>query len=149
MRNTLLTASCFTLTLLMWAATTSAAAPVIPACDGDRRPVGRAACVATGDRGWHEGSRWRLKDTKAPEIGGRTAQCRAEQVAGVKARDRLRVLMSNGFTITFTGRSDPAGWPLATMRLADGRDASAQLMSESIVHAWPNKTNRWCNPEKW
>lgn len=129
------------------AAAPARAVPLLPACNGDAASRQVPTCIAAGDRGWDEGSRWRLKDTDAPEIGRRTAACRAEQIMGVRARDRLRVLMSLGYTITFTGRSDTAGWPLATIRLSDGRDASAQMMSEGMVQAAPNTRNRWCQPD--
>jgi endonuclease YncB( thermonuclease family) len=126
-----------------WAGS-AVAVPALPACVGEERPGRVSTCVSTGDRGWYRGGRWRLKDVEAPEINGRRARCRAEQIMGIRARDRLRVLMSLGYTIALTGRDDGKGWSLVTMRLFDGRDAASQLLSDGVVQALPNSENRWC-----
>ncbi|WP_156382327.1 MULTISPECIES: hypothetical protein [unclassified Aureimonas] len=123
----------------------SAAGPILPACESDTRPGRTPSCVSTGDRGWFQGSRWRLKDMEAPEINRRRAMCRAEQIAGIKVRDRLRVLLSRGYTVFPAAKTDPDGWPLVRIQLSDGRDVSSQLMSEDLVQAVPNNTNRWCD----
>ena len=121
------------------------AVTVLPACDSEDRPGPGPTCITTGDRGWHEGTRWRLKDTEAPEISARRAECHDEQISGIKTRDRLRILMSGGYTIFQSGLTDLRGWPLVSIKLTDGRDVSSELMSEGIVQALPNTTNRWCN----
>ncbi|KQT50711.1 hypothetical protein ASG43_05360 [Aureimonas sp. Leaf454] len=122
----------------------AASAAALPACVGEDRPGRDPTCVSTGDRGWYQGARWRLKDVEAPQISGRKAACRAEQVMGIRSRDHLRALMARGFTLVRTGRNDAEGWSLVTMKLFDGRDAAAQLMSDGVVQALPKSENRWC-----
>ena len=121
-----------------------ASAAVVPICAGPNRAGPVATCVYDGDTGWQDGSRWRLKGIDAPEISRKKAECRAEQVKAVRARDRLRLILSRGFTIVATGREDREGRSLVTMTLADGRDVALQMMSEEIVQAWPNTGNVWC-----
>lgn len=121
-----------------------AAAAVLPACPAADMPSRGGSCVYTGDTGWHEGEKWRLRDIDAPEISSRRARCRAEQIKGVKARDRLRLWLARGYTVLPSGQSDSDGTPLVSVRLSDGRDLARQLMSEDLVEAAPNTGNRWC-----
>ena len=122
----------------------AASADVLPVCAGPNRAGRVATCVYDGDTGWQDGTRWRLKGIDAPEIGSRKAECRAEQLKAIRARDRLRLMLARGFTVVATGREDRAGRSLVNITLTDGRDVALQMMSEGIVQAWPNTGNVWC-----
>lgn len=130
---------------LVLSVATSAAA-VLPACEGANRPGRGGTCIYDGDTGWQDGRKWRLKNVDAPELSGRVAACRAEQIMAIRARDRLRLWLARGFTILPTGQNDSDGTALVAIELADGRDAGMQLLSENLVQALPNTGNPWCAP---
>lgn len=63
------------------------------------------------------------QDVGAPETGH--AECTAEKLLGMAARDRLRTLMGAGDRIEWDGPKGSYGRELATVWLPDGRDEGA------------------------
>jgi endonuclease YncB( thermonuclease family) len=52
--------------------------------------------------------------------------------------------MAGGYEIQWLGRSGHYGRELATIRLADGRDAGEVLIEDGLAQPWPNDGNIWC-----
>lgn len=102
------------------------------------------SCIYDGATGWEGGLQWRLAGFESPRIDASSAGCRAEQIQGIKARDRLRALMARGYTITDTARRDKQQVRLIRLTLRDGRNAGIELLSEGLIQAVPNTGNRWC-----
>jgi endonuclease YncB( thermonuclease family) len=115
----------------------------MPACHLFDRSAWKS-CIYDGATGWEGGLQWRLAGFESPRIDAGSAGCHAEQIQGVKARDRLRALMARGYTITDTARRDREQVRLVRLMLRDGRNAGIELLSEGLVQAVPNTGNRWC-----
>ncbi|MEF2549538.1 thermonuclease family protein [Aurantimonas sp. E1-2-R+4] len=110
-------------------------------CSGGNRAERRVTCIVDGDTGWQDGDKWRMKDIDTPEIS--KPECAAEKRKGLAARDRLRNLMSAGYSLTQDG-TGYYGRTLVTVTLADGRDAGEVLVQEGLSQRWPNTGNPWC-----
>lgn len=127
------------------ASTTGATRPQyrgpIPACSGGNRAVRRVTCIVDGDTGWQDGDKWRIANIDTPEIS--SPDCANEKRRGYAARDRLRALMSRGYSLTRHGKGY-YGRTLVTVTLADGRDAGDVLIAERLSQSWPNSGNPWC-----
>ena len=94
----------------------------------------RHHCIHDGDSWWDNGVRYRHELINAPEISPRNAKCRQEIALGLRARDRLRELMSGGFQTVPSGKKGRYGRELATIKLPDGREAGEVLVSEDLAH---------------
>lgn len=117
----------------------------IGVCRGGNRAGRGVTCIYDGDTGWERGVKWRLLAIDAPELSG--AECQRELAIGHRSRDRLILLMRPGYAIQWTGMQDrkgKRGRQLVTIKLADGRDAGAVLVSEGYAQPWPNSGNVWC-----
>ncbi len=101
-----------------------------------------------GDTGWEKGVKWRLLDIDTPETS--QAECAAEHAIGKRATIRLQQLMSGGYTLESSGRTDRTSdhRELLRVHLVDGRDAGSVLVDEGLAQWWPNKGNRWCENGK-
>ena len=115
----------------------------LPVCEGGDRAERQVTCAVDGDTIWIEGEKLRLLDIDTPEMPGH-AECKREERLAVEARDRLRELMATGYEIEWSGESGYYGRELVTIKLADGRDAGAVLISEGLAQPWPNEGNIWC-----
>ncbi|WP_224406097.1 thermonuclease family protein [Afifella sp. IM 167] len=124
------------------AAATGNAGKILPVCSGANRAARMVTCIVDGDTGWERGVKWRALGVDTPEIGH--AACGKERRLGEKARDRLRALMAGGYAIEWAGRRGRHLRELATVRLADGRDAGKVLVEEGLSQPWPNQGNPWC-----
>lgn len=113
----------------------------IPACSGRNRAKRRVTCIVDGDTGWQDGDKWRIANIDTPEIS--SPECANERSLGYAARDRLRTLMSRGYSLTQYGKGY-YGRTLVTVTLADGRDAGDVLIAEGLSQRWPNSGNPWC-----
>ncbi|ORE91024.1 hypothetical protein [Aurantimonas sp. 22II-16-19i] len=120
-----------------------AIADPLPVCKGGNRVERELTCLVDGDTGYERGLHWRLKDIDTPEMSSH-AECGHEATLAVRARDRLRVLMGDGYQIIDTGEVGRYGRSIVRIRLADGRDAGYVLLSENLAQPWPNEGNRWC-----
>lgn len=107
---------------------------------GDRDLFGReprgpgVTCVVDSDTWWDRGVKYRHEHINGPEISRRNARCKSEIALGLRARDRLRELMSGGFQTVPSGRKGKYRRELATIRLADGREAGEVLVSEGLAN---------------
>lgn len=101
-------------------------------------------CIVDGDTIWQRGVKMRLLDIDAPETG--QAECAAERAIGKRATVRLQQLMKAGYRIEDSGTTDRTSdnRRLVRVRLKDGRDAGAVMITEALAQSWPNKGNRWC-----
>ncbi|WP_128292026.1 thermonuclease family protein [Afifella aestuarii] len=127
------------------AISSAAAGEMLPICTGGNRAARKVTCVVDGDTGWEAGVKWRAIDVDTPEIGH--AACIRERQLGERARDRLRELMSDGYTIEWVHERGNFGRELATVRLSDGRDAGQVLIEEGLSQRWPNEGNVWCGTD--
>ncbi|TFF22900.1 thermonuclease family protein [Jiella endophytica] len=110
-------------------------------CSGPNRAARRVTCIVDGDTGWLDGEKWRMADIDTPEIS--SPACSREQRVGRQARDRLRSLMSAGYSLRRQGTGH-YGRTIVSVTVADGRDAGAVLLDEGLAQRWPNSGNPWC-----
>lgn len=107
--------------------------------------VGRGhACVIDGDTFKLGVRKIRIAGIDAPELGN--AQCPEEAALGVKARDRLRVLLNQGgFTMTAhrLQRSDTYGRELMAVERGEV-DIGQQLIDEGLAHRYLGSKGSWC-----
>jgi endonuclease YncB( thermonuclease family) len=96
-----------------------------------------------GDTGWQDGLKWRMLAIDTPEMAD-NAECARERELAIAARDRLQVLMGNGYSINWLGRNDRYGRALVNVILANGQDAGNVLLQEGLAQPWPNYSNPWC-----
>ncbi|KAB0677227.1 thermonuclease family protein [Aureimonas leprariae] len=135
---------------LVWTALLSclAVAPAwaeeVPLCGSRPRVTAELTCLFDGDSGWQRGTHWHLADVDAPEIDPPGADCREEQILGLRALDRLQRLLSKGYTVTYLGRRDTSGRQLAKIETEDHRDVGSELMSAGLAQALPNTGEKWC-----
>ncbi len=94
---------------------------LMPVCSGGNRAARKLTCLVDGDAGWENGTKWRLEDVDAPELT--QPECPAEYEKAVAARDRLRRLLSQGYTIDWVGSRGRYGRQLVRIILSDGRSA--------------------------
>jgi endonuclease YncB( thermonuclease family) len=123
-----------------------AAAENVRVCERRPRVTPELTCLFDGDSGWQRGTHWHLAEVDAPEIDAPDADCRREQMLGLRALERLRQLMSRGYTVVYLAKRDGSGRQLAKIQISDGRDAGTELMSAGLAEALPNTGERWCRP---
>lgn len=116
----------------------------IRVCERRPRVTATLTCLVDGDSGWQQGTHWHLADVDAPEIDPPGADCRQEQIMGLRALDFLRRLMAKGYTVVYQAKSDANGRQLAKIQISDGRDAGTELMSAGLAQALPNTGEKWC-----
>lgn len=114
----------------------------LPDCIGPNRAERQVTCLVDGDTGWEGGRNWRYEGIDTPEIS--RPECERELELGKAATDRMRALLSGGYTILWSGASGRYGRELVTIKLADGRDAGEVLIGEGLAQPWPNDGNIWC-----
>ncbi|RLQ87092.1 thermonuclease family protein [Notoacmeibacter ruber] len=124
----------------------NAIADPLPVCKGGHRAERKLTCVYDGDGGWENGVKWRLTrrdgGVDAPELFD--PSCGEEYRLAILSRDRLRALMSEGYTVLWLGRVGGKGRSLAWIGLKDGRDVGQTLIDEGLAQVWPNFGNLWC-----
>jgi endonuclease YncB( thermonuclease family) len=103
----------------------------------------RTTCLVDGDTGWQDGRKWRMLAIDTPEMADK-AECTRERELAIAARDRLQVLMENGYSINWLGRNDRYGRALVSVALPNGQDAGRVLLEEGLAQPWPNYSNPWC-----
>lgn len=104
----------------------------------------RRTCVVDGDTIWLEGVKIRIADIDTPEIS--QPQCDYEYDLGIRARDRLVVLLNQGeFSAVPIGNrdEDQYGRKLRVL-VRDGRSIGDQLVSEGLARTWIGKREPWC-----
>ena len=104
----------------------------------------RRTCVVDGDTIWLEGLKIRIADIDTPEIS--QPRCDYEYDLGIKARDRLVVLLNQGeFSAVPTGNrdEDQYGRKLRVL-MRDGRSIGDQLVAEGLARTWSGRREPWC-----
>lgn len=104
----------------------------------------RQTCVVDGDTIWLEGVKVRIADIDTPEIS--SPQCDSEYERGIRARDRLVVLLNEGeFDLQPIGNrdEDQYGRKLRVVT-RDGRSLGDQLVGEGLARTWTGRREPWC-----
>lgn len=104
----------------------------------------RQTCVVDGDTIWLEGVKIRIADIDTPEIS--SPHCDAEYERGIRARDRLVVLLNEGeFELRPIGNrdEDQYGRKLRVV-MRDGRSLGDQLVGEGLARTWTGRREPWC-----
>ena len=104
----------------------------------------RKTCVVDGDTIWLEGAKIRIADIDTPEIS--SPKCDAEHARGIRARDRLVVLLNEGeFELRPIGNrdEDQYGRKLRVI-VRSGRSLGDQLVSENLARTWTGRRESWC-----
>jgi hypothetical protein len=121
----------------------SPASITIPLCVGWVRLRRTATCIVDGDTGWERGVKWRLSNVDTPELT--SPRCVREFRLALDARKLLQRLMSQGYRVSPTGRSDTYGRSLVRIALSDGRDVGDVLVAAGLARSWPYGLKRWCD----
>ena len=103
----------------------------------------RKTCVVDGDTIWLEGVKIRVADIDTPEIS--QPRCDYEYELGIKARDRLVVLLNQGeFSAVPVGNrdEDQYGRKLRVL-MRDGRSLGDQLVAEGLARTWTGRREPW------
>jgi len=104
----------------------------------------RKTCVVDGDTIWLEGVKIRIADIDTPEIS--SPKCNAEYERGIRARDRLVVLLNGGeFELRPIGNrdEDQYGRKLRVI-MRSGQSLGDQLVSENLARTWTGRRESWC-----
>ena len=104
----------------------------------------RQTCVVDGDTIWLEGGKIRIADIDTPEIS--SPQCDAEYERGIRARDRLVVLLNEGeFELRSIGNrdEDQYGRKLRVI-IRSGKSLGDRLVSENLARTWTGRRESWC-----
>ena len=104
----------------------------------------RRTCVVDGDTIWLEGVKIRIADIDTPEIS--QPRCDIEYDLGIRARDRLVVLLNQGeFSAVPIGNrdEDQYGRKLRVL-IRDGRSIGDQLVAEGLARTWSGRREPWC-----
>lgn len=104
----------------------------------------RRTCVVDGDTIWLDGVKIRIADIDTPEIS--SPQCDVEYERGIRARDRLVVLLNEGeFELRPIGSrdKDQYGRKLRVI-MRSGRSLGDQLVSENFARTWTGRRETWC-----
>lgn len=104
----------------------------------------RRTCVVDGDTFWLDGEKIRIADIDTPEIS--EPRCDWEYQQGIKARDRLAVLLGQGaFDLEPIGDRDRDQYGrLLRVIVRDGRSIGDQLVSEGLARTWTGRREPWC-----
>lgn len=101
--------------------------------------VKQPSCVTDGDSFRLDLERIRLADIDTPELSGK---CPYERALALRARDRLRELLSRGFEIERTG-ADKYRRTLGIVRV-EGRSVGEILVAEKLARKWEGRRKSWC-----
>lgn len=104
----------------------------------------RRTCVVDGDTIWLDGVKIRIADIDTPEIS--QPRCDYEYDLGIKARDRLVVLLNQGeFSAVPIGNrdEDQYGRKLRVL-MRDGRSIGDRLVAEGLARTWSGRREPWC-----
>lgn len=109
----------------------------------------RVTCVVDGDTFWYAGTKIRIADINAPEVG--EPGCAAEAALGARATARLTELLNQGpFTLVPADRAtDAYGRRLFTVTRG-GESLGAALEAEGLAEPWRGRRRDWCKgmPER-
>jgi micrococcal nuclease len=110
-----------------------------PICNSSRR----ITCVVDGDTIWLDGTKIRIADIDAPEIG--QPRCAAEARRGAAARDRLAELLSAGpFEVRPADRDEDRYGRKLRILVRDGASVADDLVARGLAGYWGSGPQRWC-----
>jgi len=104
----------------------------------------RETCVVDGDTFWLDGVKIRIADIDTPEIS--EPRCPSEYARGIRARDRLVVLLNQGPVelAPVGGRDeDPYGRKLRVVTRG-GASLGDRLVGEGLARTWTGRREPWC-----
>ena len=129
--------------LSFWRPFPSRAADLLSGRFGLCEGAHRVTCVVDGDTFWFEGTKIRIADINAPEVGH--PGCRYEADLGATATRRLIALLNAGsFTLMAQGReTDRYGRALRVVA-RNGRSLGAVLETEGLAEHWHGRRGDWC-----
>jgi micrococcal nuclease len=109
-------------------------------CSG---PV-RLTCVVDGDTFWLDGTKIRVADIDAPEIG--EPKCASEKALGERAKLRLRAMLNAGaFDLgTFENRDEDKYGRKLRVVMRGGQSLGYQLVKEGLARTWTGRRKPWC-----
>lgn len=109
-------------------------------CAGPRR----VTCVVDGDTIWLQGSRIRISDIDAPEIG--QPGCAAEAALGRRATERLVELLNAApFEVRRVDARDEDRYGRKLREIhRDGRSLGDLLVAEGLARPWGGQRESWC-----
>ena len=104
----------------------------------------RVHCVVDGDTIWHNGTKIRIADIDAPEVGD--PKCASEAALGARATKRLLQLVNAGpFEIkSWPGRDEDKYGRKLRVFVRDGRSLGDLLVSEGLARTWTGRRQPWC-----
>ena len=107
-------------------------------------PGPRDNCVVDGDTFWLGGEKIRIADIDTPEIS--EPKCSAEKALGVRATQRLIVLLNAGpFVLSQVGTRDrDRNGRLLRVVTRGGRSIGDQLVREGLARTWTGRREPWC-----
>lgn len=124
----------------VWGSVSAAAAsPRFAVCGALRQ-----TCVVDGDTFWLEGEKIRIADIDTPEIS--EPRCASEYARGIRARDRLVVLLNQGpIELAPIGDRDRDRYG-RKLRVVSRGGASLgdQLVGEGLARTWTGRRQPWC-----
>jgi micrococcal nuclease len=100
--------------------------------------------VVDGDTFWLDGTKIRVADIDAPEIG--EPKCASEKALGESTNLRLREMLNAGaFELAaFENRDeDKYGRKLRAI-MRGGRSLGNQLVTEGLARTWTGRREPWC-----
>lgn len=103
----------------------------------------RINCVVDGDTFWMDGTKIRIQDINAPEIG--EPKCNVERALGYRATQRLLTLLNDGAFQMWAGLrdEDKYGRKLRTVS-RNGKSLGSILIDEGLAHRWEGAKRSWC-----
>ena len=105
---------------------------------------GTSDCVVDGDTFWYRGTKIRIADIDAPEIGG--AKCASERALAERAKQRLAELLSgSSFTLARFETRDRDQYGRALRVIFRGsQSVGGVLVSEGLARPWTGRRRPWC-----
>lgn len=104
----------------------------------------RVTCVVDGDTFWLDGTKIRVADIDAPEIG--EPRCASEKALGERAKLRLREMLNAGaFDLgTFEKRDEDKYGRKLRVIMRQGQSLGDQLVTEGLARTWTGRREPWC-----
>lgn len=104
----------------------------------------RQTCVVDGDTIWLEGVKIRIADIDTPEIS--SPRCEGEYELGIRARDRLVVLLNAGAFVVqpIGGRDEDRYGRKLRVIVRSGSSLGDQLVAEGLARTWTGRREPWC-----
>ncbi|MFC0808933.1 thermonuclease family protein [Ensifer sp. P24N7] len=118
----------------------SEAGAEFPLCGNEKRHH----CVVDGDTFWYGGTKFRLYEIDAPEVGD-GAKCQQEYDSGMKATYLLQSILQSGITSMTEHGQDRYGRTLVSVQTGSG-DASGLILQAGLAEPFGRGVRvDWCS----